>query len=322
MRKIVLISIALSGFVSTCFFTSPANAQCTIPNTITNGQNADASKVMGNFTALSNCANTLQPAGTAGSIQYNGGSGSFSGIGPLTDGQIAIGSTGNPPQTATLSAGPGISISNGPGTVTVATSAASVNPFYDSAVIPITKPVAANFTTNNSTGNTGTTTDMASRGVTFTTPSGTGFNTAMEEAALSSTAFTVTALVYPVGYTTGNFFWGIGVKDSTGRYAAFGFRGPSLVAYYAFTSINNAPAATNGASTGNAQNPVWLRLQLSGGNFNFSFSFDGENFNPGYTGSSTAFLGSTLSTVGLLGRNNASGNKLVLDVLSWTNTTP
>src|SRR5688572_24241006 len=35
---------------------SPANATCPVPNTISNGQIADASKVMENFTALGNCA--------------------------------------------------------------------------------------------------------------------------------------------------------------------------------------------------------------------------------------------------------------------------
>lgn len=35
---------------------SPAHASCTIPNTLTNGQVADATQVMANFNALANCA--------------------------------------------------------------------------------------------------------------------------------------------------------------------------------------------------------------------------------------------------------------------------
>jgi hypothetical protein len=35
-----------------------ANAQCAVPNTLTNGQVADASQVMGNFNALTSSANS------------------------------------------------------------------------------------------------------------------------------------------------------------------------------------------------------------------------------------------------------------------------
>ncbi|WP_332772045.1 hypothetical protein [Phenylobacterium sp.] len=35
----------------------PAQAACTVPNTLTNGSTADASQVMGNFNAVTNCIN-------------------------------------------------------------------------------------------------------------------------------------------------------------------------------------------------------------------------------------------------------------------------
>jgi len=40
-------------------------------------------------------------------------------LGPLTDGQLIIGSTGNAPQAATLTAGTGVSITNAAGSVTI-----------------------------------------------------------------------------------------------------------------------------------------------------------------------------------------------------------
>lgn len=40
-------------------------------------------------------------------------------LGPLTNGQLAIGSTGNDPSAATLTAGTGISITNGAGSITI-----------------------------------------------------------------------------------------------------------------------------------------------------------------------------------------------------------
>jgi hypothetical protein len=54
-------------------------------------------------------------------LQYNTGN-SLGGVGPLTNGQLVIGSTGNPPQAATLSAGTGVTITNAPGSVTISAS--------------------------------------------------------------------------------------------------------------------------------------------------------------------------------------------------------
>lgn len=64
------------------------------------------------------------PGGATNSIQYNAGSGTLSGVGPLTNGQLVVGSTGGVPQAATITAGPGISITNGPGSVTIGTTGA------------------------------------------------------------------------------------------------------------------------------------------------------------------------------------------------------
>lgn len=73
----------------------------------------------------------------AGLVKYDG-AGTFSGVtvtqhspligassngitslGPLTNGQLAIGSTGNDPTAAALTAGSGVSISNGAGSITI-----------------------------------------------------------------------------------------------------------------------------------------------------------------------------------------------------------
>jgi len=56
---------------------------------------------------------------TQNSLNYTGASGIQTEIGPLTDGQLIIGSTGNPPQAATLTAGDGIGITNGAGSITI-----------------------------------------------------------------------------------------------------------------------------------------------------------------------------------------------------------
>lgn len=59
--------------------------------------------------------------GSPNSVQYNNG-GALGGIGPLTNGQLLIGSTGNAPVGATLVAGANVTITNGAGSITIASS--------------------------------------------------------------------------------------------------------------------------------------------------------------------------------------------------------
>src|ERR1700761_1965390 len=49
--------------------TSAANAQCTVPNLITNGQVTDAAQIMGNFNALLNCIVNPTPSAN---LQFSG----------------------------------------------------------------------------------------------------------------------------------------------------------------------------------------------------------------------------------------------------------
>jgi hypothetical protein len=319
--------VFVSAFCAVCLIVAGSNgalSQCVLPNQLTNGQTADATQVMANFNALAACINNGGPGGSANAIQYNAGSATFGGVGPLNDGQVVVGATGGTPQATGLSAGSGISITNGPGSVTIsATGAGAVSPFYDPASIPITTPTASSFTVQNGTGSTGTLTNMVSRGMTLTVPTGSPYvDTAIEQAVPSSSAFTVTALVYPASYMSGAWFWGLAVKDVSGKYVGLGFSSTTKVAYYTFSNISTVNTFSSTTSILNGQNPVWLRLQLTGGNFVFTFSFDGEHFNPGSTVSATAYLSSSLSTVGFIVDNNNTGKDIVLDVLSWTSVTP
>lgn len=107
-----IVSIALLSAV-------PAHAACPVPNTLTNGQVADASQVMADFNAVQNCVTAQAPAGSVDSIQYNADGTHLGAVPPLTDGQVIIGSTGNTPQAATLTAGTGIAITNSSGAITI-----------------------------------------------------------------------------------------------------------------------------------------------------------------------------------------------------------
>jgi len=53
-----LLALALAITLSMFALTGRAEAACTVPNSITNGQVADATAVMGNFNALKGCADS------------------------------------------------------------------------------------------------------------------------------------------------------------------------------------------------------------------------------------------------------------------------
>jgi hypothetical protein len=70
---------------------------------------------------------------TAHSILIAEGTGSaFTALGPATNGQIPIGSTGADPILANLTAGPNISITNGAGSITIGSSSSTVASMYKS----------------------------------------------------------------------------------------------------------------------------------------------------------------------------------------------
>jgi hypothetical protein len=112
-------TLVIAAVASIVIGSSTARAACTLPNTITNGQTADASQVMANFNALQGCATALAPAGSVNSVQFNADGTHFGATGPLTDGQLVIGSTGSAPQAATLTAGSGIAVTNSGGAITI-----------------------------------------------------------------------------------------------------------------------------------------------------------------------------------------------------------
>lgn len=75
----------------------------------------------------SNSINNIPDANrTQNAIAVFGASGALANGGPLTNGQLLIGNTGNAPSAATLTAGSNISITNGAGTISIAASAGTL----------------------------------------------------------------------------------------------------------------------------------------------------------------------------------------------------
>lgn len=65
------------------------------------------------------------------SFLYSGSAGLLTTTAPPTDGQLLIGASGNPPMAASLTAGDGITVANGPGTITIGTTTLSANAILD-----------------------------------------------------------------------------------------------------------------------------------------------------------------------------------------------
>jgi hypothetical protein len=189
MRWKSLGLIALLGCVFLDALT-PATASCTLPFTLTNGQTADATQVMANYNAIISCLNTAAPAGSTNAVQYNAGSGSFGGVGPLTNGQLLIGSTGGPPQATTLTAGTGIGITNGPGSITITAGGSGGSNGSDA---PFTAPVLSSMTWMQQGGASAV---QDGNYVHIYNPASNNANTALV-LPIAQTSFTITARIRP-----------------------------------------------------------------------------------------------------------------------------
>ncbi|HYB56227.1 MAG TPA: hypothetical protein VEK12_08660 [Alphaproteobacteria bacterium] len=263
-RNYILALISALACLALCGL-GPAQAQCTLPYSLTNGQTADASQVMANYNALLNCLNNA-PAGSTDALQYNAGSGSFGGVGPLTNGQLAIGSTGAAPQAATLTAGQGIAITNGPGSITIS-----------GAASPYTPPKLANFTAGNAP--SGTTAADSSTGLAMTYPS--SISAWNAEVYWDNTAYsgneTVTVGVNSTLLGLSGFYGevGIAIGDSSSKLVIITLASSNGPAW-TITYLNSYSSYNTDTGGGIVAVPVFLRFLDDGTNFNM---FAGNDLN-------------------------------------------
>lgn len=284
-------------------------AACTVPNQLTNDSVTDATKVMGNFAAIAGCMDSVAPGGSANAIQYNAGGNSFGGAAALADGQLLIGSTGNPPQAGQIAAGAGMSATKGPGTIILSTTGSGTGATVDwlnrAAIV---RPVAANFTLRTSTVSpTGAKLSATSRGMLLSTTATIGGRALMADMSVSSGHWQATMLsIYtgPLSVWTGV---AIGVRDTVNNKAiTFGMSannstsvrfdyvklkgGNGLDTYDSDTAVQDIglPYPTE---------PIWSRLTYDGTNLIWSFSQDGEHFTSAFSVSATNYL-TNLNTIG------------------------
>jgi len=275
---------------------SAAKAQCVLPYQLTNGQTADAAQVMANYNALLAC---LTPGGTTNAIQYNAGGGILGGVGPLTDGQLVIGSTGNAPQAQTLTAGTGITITNAPGSVTIAaTGAVGVNGLY--------RQVMSATPTSASTGLT----NWLNQGTSVVSDSAVGL--CIDAPPVGTTALSLVGRFGPAPTPPYTIRALIGVTRNTNSYngAYLGwYDGTAKLHLMHYQSVNGGASAigvgrwssATSYVTGDFQSannafsqPIWFQLQDDGTNVSFAFSQDGANFLPIYSvAKASGYLGAS-----------------------------
>ena len=300
-----------SALAAALFMTAAgsASAQCALPNQLQNADVADTTKVMANFTALANCADSQTPGSNANSVIYNAGGGSLAGTTPLSNGQLLIGSTGNPPQPGTLSAGSGIAITGGPASLTISATGSGTGAAVDWLnKAAIVKPTLSSFTMRTTTTPpVGATLSATTRGMLLSVLSSSDNRAIMAETSLPTGNWQATMLAVYTGPLSTYSQPTITVRDATTSRAVSFMLGAGGTGGYRFDYVKTSGGV--GLDTNSGDNPfqdvgfslpsepLWSRLTYNGSTFIWSFSRDGENFTNAYSISATAWLGQ-LSTIG------------------------
>jgi hypothetical protein len=299
-----------------------AQAQCVLPYTFINGTVTDAPQMMANFNTLVAC---LTPGGSTNAIQYNNGAGIAAGVGPMTNGQVVVGSTGNAPQAQALTAGTNVAITNGAGSVTIAATNANPNTGLYRQVMSETPTIARTGLTLSVNPGTSIFGDGAS-GLFINAPSGGGAaNVVGRYKWAPAPPYTINALIAGTRDSAGSGGWnsvGIGWYDGTNKLHLINFITSGGQANILSVQHWNSPTSwltSPYISPSNAfTQPIWLQIADDGTNVSFAFSQDGANYLPVF---------SVAKASGFLGANGYSnvvfftdprGSKTIATLLSWT----
>lgn len=297
------LRLLMSSFFSSLAPLAAMAACPSLPYTLTNGQTADATQVMANFNTLKDCVD-VGPGGDNNSIQFNAGSGVLGGVGPLQDGQLVIGTTSGAPQAAGLTAGPGIVINNGPGSITV--SAVNAATAFQREFGPFAPPNASTFTFIDTPGSIIPTVINAQNiGLVYSAPivSNTSAWPGAYRAAPTSSTWTLTLRAKYSALAGSNPEFGILIKDTSGKILSALVQMRAGVSYLIAKRLNsNISSLTNPYEQIIVSPPDWFRVNYDGVNINFYVSWDGQNWLYFWSETKTTFLNGTLQLVGIGGR--------------------
>jgi len=298
-----------------------ARAQCVLPYALTNGTLSDATQLMADFKALANC---ISAKNATNSIQYNAGHGQLSGVGPLGNGQLVIGSTGTAPQANTIAPGAGIVISNGPGTI-------SISSTNDVSGAGLYRQVMSDTPTSASTGLTtwlnqgsATVTDSAV-GMCIDAPTtGTSPNLTGRYMAAPTAPYTITVLIAATRISTGYSGVGIGWYDGSAKlhvlsYSIYTAALPTLLVDK-WNSVTSYNAADFTSPTNNLAQPIWLQISDDGTKVSFRFSHNGSEFLEVFSvAKSSGFLGAS-GYSNVIFFVDPRGSRTLGTVMSWAKT--
>lgn len=296
-------------------------AACTLPFQITNGQPADATQVMANFNALVTCLNSVAPGGSANAVQYNNGAGSFGGVGPLTNGQLVVGSTGGAPQAQTLTAGSGIQITNGAGNITIAATGGANGSGLYRQVMSATPTSVGTGLTNWLNQGTALVSDSAV-GITIDAPSsGAAANMSARYMAAPSPPYTITALMAATRNSSTFSGAGIGWYDGSSKLHVLSFiinnGGAPRIEVEKWNSTTSFNSNDLQSSLNAFSQPIWFRLQDDGTNVSFAFSQDGASFLPLFSvAKASGWLGAS-GYSNVLFFANPQGGRTLSTLMSW-----
>ncbi|MBN9090214.1 MAG: hypothetical protein J0J01_25160 [Reyranella sp.] len=292
-----------------------------MPYQLTNADLSDAMKLTANFNALAKCISARN--NPTNSIQINGGGGTLAGISPLTNGQLVIGSSGNPPQPQGLAAGDGIQITNGAGSIAIAaTSAVGGTGLYRQMMSDTPTASITGLTSWLNQGSAAVSDSTV--GVCIDAPtSGTSTNLTGRFKASPSTPYTVTALVAATRYSNTLNGVGIGWYDGSAKLHLLSYQINNGAPYLAVNKWTNVTtfSATDVTSAMNAfAQPIWLQVSDDGTNAAFRFSQDGLNFVQLFSvAKSSGFLGA-IGYSNVIFFADPRGSRTLATILSWTQT--
>lgn len=309
MARHNILALCASGMamVAGLSWSGPAQAECpALPNSISNGQPADASKVMGDFNHLRDCLNGDVGTISSPSVSLRSPSGPAVTIKAPS---VTTAYDLNLPVDAGVSGQ--VLTSSGPGQPTRWSSGGGGGAAPIDGV-PVLRPTMSSLSWLNQ--GTATAVDHTGGPITMIVPGHASYQLKGLQMAPPSADFTTTAKL-DCSVVMQDSFCGVHVLDSANKLMFFGISYSSLVLGYAAspTSAFNIARSVNI----NAM-PRWFRVSRTASNWTVSWSMNGADWITFSNGSYSSYVGATITGSGALGTNYSTGSANDTTMSIWS----